>query len=629
MRQFFKKLTSWWFATMVPVHGSLMSVEARETLRKRRLFSVLLLIFIVGGGLFILQDIFEQASAVQMTLNLVGWGACLFSFWMNRRGYLRTAAFTYSFFTFFIMIVTIYMLSTSYTYLSLFVWVMCLPFIVGVGLLLPAWGSLLLGGASAIFVIWFLQYNHQSHFATYLSDPSVRQQALDFNTSIILVTAIFSAIYATTTRRAVMQADRADELELAHQELHAAYTHLEQAHQTIQKQALTDGLTGLPNHRAVMDLFRKELDRACRHSRQLSVLFFDADHFKKVNDTHGHAAGDAVLRQIGERATHALRVGDTLGRFGGEEFVVLLPETDAREAERIAERIRVTVANGPMASNEVDGGLPVTVSIGLSTFPMDGTSEQELLTQADEAMYIAKQLGRNQVRTAEDARRIGSNVELMMLMQQEKQQALREREGITPERLREGYTLKKVYSLVALLAERDSMLNQHSHAVSDLATALAQEIRLEPATVARIGLAALLHDIGKVALPDRLLHQTDGLAPSELALLRKHPELGAQILEASPLLCDLTPAVRHHHEHWNGSGYPDGLAGEDIPLAARIIGIAEAYDAIQHDYPYQPHRSAREAMEELQRCAGSQFDPSLVQALHSIFLQTQQLEMVR
>ncbi len=414
------------------------------------------------------------------------------------------------------------------------------------------------------------------------------------------------------------------ELEHAHQKLSEAYA-------IIQKQALTDALTSLPNHRAVMDQFSKELDRAQRYGRPLSILFFDADRFKRVNDTHGHAAGDAVLCQIGERAGSVLRGGDTLGRFGGEEFVILLPEADAREASVVAERIRAAVAAVPATTSEVEGGIAVTVSIGLSTYPTDGDAAQELLSQADEAMYVAKRLGRNQVRTAQEARQMGADVELMALLQQEGQREAAQQEGITSERLREIYTLRMIYSLLSLLQRRDESLSAHAHAVSDLATTIAQTMGLAPKEVSRIGMAALLHDIGKVAIPDRLLQKADPLSSHERVLLRDHAELGAQILEASPFLYDLVPAVRHHHERWDGSGYPDQVSGEDIPLSARIIAVAEAYDAIQRVFPYQASRSSEEAMAELWRCAGTQFDPAVVHALWAMLAdqwEQQLLQMV-
>jgi diguanylate cyclase (GGDEF)-like protein/putative nucleotidyltransferase with HDIG domain len=393
------------------------------------------------------------------------------------------------------------------------------------------------------------------------------------------------------------------------------------AHARIQKQALTDALTGLPNHRAIMDQFNKELDRARRYGRPFSLLFFDADRFKHVNDTYGHAAGDAVLSQIGERASSALRGGDTLGRFGGEEFVILLPEADASEASIVAERIRVDIASGLMATSEVEGGIAMTVSIGLVTYPTDGASEKDLLSQADEAMYVAKRLGRNQVRTAKEAKQVSVDVELMALLQEEGQREAVQRERLTPERLRETSTLRLIYSLLALLERRDQGLSAHAQGVSDLATAIATTMGLEPKQVSKIGMAALLHDIGKVAVPDKILQQTYPLSTHERARLREHAALGAQILEANPFISDLVPGVRHHHEHWNGYGYPDQLAGENIPQAARIIAVAEAYDAMQREYSYQASRSPEKALVELQRCAGTQFDPTVVQALSTLLIE--------
>jgi diguanylate cyclase (GGDEF)-like protein/putative nucleotidyltransferase with HDIG domain len=409
-------------------------------------------------------------------------------------------------------------------------------------------------------------------------------------------------------------------LMVAHRETTIAHERLAKAHATIQQQALTDALTGLPNHRAVMDQFSKELDRARRYNRQLSVLFFDADRFKKVNDTYGHAAGDAVLRQIGERAGSILRGDDTIGRFGGEEFVILLSETDAREASVVAERIRVAVADGPIATSEVEGGIFMTVSIGLSTFLIDGASEQELLAQADKAMYVAKQLGRNQVRTAEEARQIGADGELMTLLQQEGLLELAQRDGITPEQVREKYTKKMIALLLSFLQRRDESLRVHAYAVSELATTLAQTMGLEFEEVSRIGMAALLYDIGKVVVPDTLLQELSSL---------DHAMLGAQILEDSPFLSHLVSAVRHQHEWWNGSGYPDQLAGEDIPQAARIIAVVEAYNDVVRDHLSQASSASEETMAALQRSAGTQFDPAIVRILQEVLFSRQELQAVR
>ena len=606
MKRFSDGLSSWWFATMTPAHSPRTTLAERERMRKIRLCSVMLLLVVtVDIPTMVLYSI--VMPGLKVLPGWVGLGFMLCALWLNRRGHL-----TYATLLFFVtaecsIFITAHTLSLSVSFVMLFMIIFPL---MASGLFLPAWMLFPLAGGENILLFWYILIVRHDQI-THLLSAQALQSYLINACLIIYTSAIIGAIYSIATKKAVIQADRAVELE-------QAYTSLEAAHAAIQKQALTDALTDLPNHRAIMDQLNKELDRARRYSRPFSLLFFDADRFKHVNDTYGHAVGDAVLRQIGERASSVLRGGDTLGRFGGEEFVILLPEADAREASAIAERIRVAVATRPVATSEVDGGIPITVSIGLTTYPTDGASEQDLLSQADEAMYVAKRLGRNQVRTAEDARQVGADVELMALLQEEGQREAAQREGLTPERLRESYTLRIIYSLLSLLERRDMGLSAHAHAVSDLATAIASVMRLEPKHVSRIGMAGLLHDIGKVAMPDRLLQKASPLSSQERALLREHAELGAQILEASPFLYDLVPMVRHHHERWDGSGYPDQLAGEDIPLAARIIAVAEAYDAMQRELPYQASRSPEEAEAELWRCTGTQFDPAVVLAFSAM-----------
>ncbi len=404
----------------------------------------------------------------------------------------------------------------------------------------------------------------------------------------------------------------------AYGELITSHEDLACAHTIIQKQALTDALTDLPNHRAVMDQLNKEVDRAQRYDHPFSLLFFDADRFKRVNDTYGHAIGDVVLQQIGLRAGRVLRGGDTLGRFGGEEFVLLLSEADSSEASMIAESIRAAVASRPMATAEIPGGILVTVSIGIATYLVDGDTQETLLQQADEAMYLSKQLGRNQVRTAAESRQVSIDPELMLLLQESEQGEAAERLGPSPEQNRQSYILRMISSLLFLVEQRDPVMNEHSHSVSDMARAIAQEMGLEPQEMFMIGTAALLHDIGKIGLPDALLRKEELLSPAERQHLREHPVLGAQILGVNPYLYPLIPAVLHHHERWDGTGYPQQLAGENIPLAARIIGVTEAYDVMLREPPYQERRTSQEAIAEIQRCAGTQFDPAVVQSLCTV-----------
>ncbi|MBA2284591.1 MAG: GGDEF domain-containing protein [Ktedonobacteraceae bacterium] len=177
----------------------------------------------------------------------------------------------------------------------------------------------------------------------------------------------------------------------------SAMTQLAEVHAVVAQQALTDAMTELPNRRAIYQDLQQEIERSGRSGHPLSLLFFDADHFKHVNDTYGHAVGDAVLHQIGVRASTVLRPLDILGRFGGEEFVVILPDTTAEQAQPIAERIRTTIASHPLVAAGVEGGIPTTISMGVATFPADGMNGDDLLEQADQAMYEAKRSGRNRV----------------------------------------------------------------------------------------------------------------------------------------------------------------------------------------------------------------------------------------
>ena len=374
----------------------------------------------------------------------------------------------------------------------------------------------------------------------------------------------------------------------------------------------TDPLTMLPNHRALSERLEQEVARARRYGHPLSILFFDADHFKRVNDTYGHSTGDIVLQELGRLVNSLLRAGDSIGRYGGEEFLVLLPETTQEEACQVAERIRKTVAESPLATSAVKEGIPTTISLGVATFPTDGISVREVVEQADQAMYWAKRLGRNQVRTSQEAARLCEDEALVATISNLERDATTD--GVSLEEAVRTRQLMTIQSLMWLLDLRDQSIFSHSAQVSDLAGAIARALGESETQIFAVTTAALLHDLGKIALPDRLLYKAGPLTPTEHALIQQHPTIGAQILEVSPFLHHLMPAVAHHHENWDGTGYPDGLCGENIPLSARIIRVAEAYQAMTTDRPYQRRRGEEEARAELARCAGKQFDPAVVQA---------------
>jgi putative nucleotidyltransferase with HDIG domain len=268
----------------------------------------------------------------------------------------------------------------------------------------------------------------------------------------------------------------------------------------------------------------------------------------------------------------------------------------------------------PLALSQVEGGITATISIGLATYPLDGQTSGEVLEKADQAMYWAKRLGRNQVRTAKEAERLRQDASLAATIQELERHEGVLRDGKSPEQEVRAEQLGLIYSLMWLLDLRDHGIFVHSYEVSDLAVAVAHELGLSEQECRLVATAGLLHDIGKIAIPDALLQKAGRLSPREREIIEQHPALGAQILEISPTLKEIMPAIHHHHERWDGSGYPDKLAGEQIPLAARIIAVAEAYGAMLADRPYQAARSPEKARYELERCAGQHFDPAVVQA---------------
>lgn len=364
----------------------------------------------------------------------------------------------------------------------------------------------------------------------------------------------------------------------------------------LQALATTDPLTGLPNHRAMVAAIEQELTRSERYARPCTLLFADLDHFKAINDGYGHPVGDAILREFATTVRTALRGIDTLGRWGGEEFMLLLPETEAEDALAAAERVRTTIASHVF---DAGGGMRLTCSLGVATYPFDALEREELVTAADRAMYGAKKLGRNQVRIASDP---------VILALDTDQPGSREDAALAG----------TVEAMTTLVEARDRYTGQHTFRVSALTTRLALALGLDASEAYMIGLAGRLHDVGKVAVPDAVLQKPARLTDEELALMRRHPIVGGDVVSRVPSLRAIAPIIRAHHEQWDGHGYPDGLAGEQIPLGARIVAVADAYEAMLTDRPYQQAHDEAWVLAELRSCAGRQFDPMVVETLERV-----------
>jgi diguanylate cyclase (GGDEF)-like protein/putative nucleotidyltransferase with HDIG domain len=352
-----------------------------------------------------------------------------------------------------------------------------------------------------------------------------------------------------------------------------------------------DPVTELLNRRGFEDIFDMELERARRSDTPLSLIVGDLDRFKLINDQHGHAAGDDALKRIARAIRRVKRRFDSCARVGGEEFALLAPDCDEHGAFMLAERIRLDVEERFAAATPT-----LTISFGIATFPLHGQSSDALLRAADQALYAAKRLGRN--------RSVISSAEVPGILAR----APRGHEDSHVE-------LAALLSLAEALDVRDSGSASHCHRVGRFAELIAREIGLSPDAVEHVRLAGILHDVGRVGVPDSLLVKDGPLTSEELAVVRSHPEIGARMLETTDF-DDIRSWILMHHERPDGQGYPLGAAADgNVPLEARILAVADAYEAMTSDRPYRPALTPDAAADELRREAGKQFDREVVEAL--------------
>ena len=352
--------------------------------------------------------------------------------------------------------------------------------------------------------------------------------------------------------------------------------------------ALTDPLTGLGNHRHFHERLQHELTQAVRDRQRLSLCLVDIDDFKRINDRYGHPVGDRVLEQVASR----LRQGGESFRLGGDEFAVLLPGLDERDAAGIACSIVERVA---AAAIEQVGF--VTVSAGVAVYPAQGVGRDELIRLADSALYWAKEDGKNRARTYQAA----PSLELSQ----------RQRLAKTPDRAARYHAAA---SLAKAVDARDVYTGSHSERVGELSARIARRLGIDESQVELIRLAGSLHDLGKLAIPEEILHKPGTLNEPERLVLQRHPQIGHRMLESLGVE-PIADWVLHHHERWDGTGYPDRLRREEIPIGARIIFVADAYDGLTSERAHRESLSEPAALAELERCAGSQFDPAIVEAL--------------
>jgi diguanylate cyclase (GGDEF)-like protein len=415
--------------------------------------------------------------------------------------------------------------------------------------------------------------------------------------------------------------------------------------QHAKEEAITDGLTGVKTHRFFIEALSAEWNRATRANRPFSLVLSDLDRFKFVNDFYGHLEGDLVLHRVGQVLQQNCRRSDVVARYGGDEFVILMPETGVEPSFHLAQKLCAAISTDPLLRDK-----NITASFGIAGFPIHGSTPQELIQVADASMYLAKHQGGDTVLRADhcDPKEtkkwkrdvleayLGVTLKRLFSSGPEAVEEICDRLNRFAKSLTEpgpenqhshGHShsqqagapgglppalIETVRSLAMAIDSKDHYTQGHSQKVAAYAALMAQALELEEQQIGEIRLAALLHDIGKVGIPEDILSKKGPLNPDEWEKMKEHVAYGKRMLEPLESIAHIRAMVYHHHEMFDGSGYPHGLEGQQIPVGARIIAIADAYDTITSERTYKKARTPAAAFTELQRCAGTQFDPELV-----------------
>jgi len=397
--------------------------------------------------------------------------------------------------------------------------------------------------------------------------------------------------------------------------------------QKLQQQSITDGLTGVKTRRFFWEGLTSEWKRASRSGRPFSVVLMDLDKFKEVNDSLGHLEGDLVLARVGRLLEQKCRQSNVVARYGGDEFVILMPETGVDQAQSLAERLRQWVATDPMLAEH-----HITGSFGVASFPVHGFSAEDIIRVADAGMYVSKHAGGNRVSTAEEFSE-GENSAVQRQMFSGYIEGFLQREHTGPEHLEEllntlqkmsaaedGYNvhlLKESIEALSRAAElREVHGSGHGDAVAHHVEIIAHALSLPAEEVSELTYAARVHDVGKIFVPERILNKSGPLTEDEFYIVKMHARVGSEIVATIPHSETLQKALAHHHEAFDGTGYPAGLRGEEIPLWARIIAIADAYVNMTTERSFAPSKTSDQALNELEGLSGTRYDGMLVRILN-------------
>ncbi|MFH1191481.1 MAG: diguanylate cyclase [Candidatus Omnitrophota bacterium] len=379
--------------------------------------------------------------------------------------------------------------------------------------------------------------------------------------------------------------------------------------------SVKDPLTGLYNYRYLKERLSSEFKRAQRYILPLSIIMIDVDYFKSINDVYGHQYGDQILKELGQYLKGASRTNDIVIRYGGEEFFILLPDTNREGTVIFAQRLLEKLLGHVFDAKEKK--IKLKISMGLVSFPEDGAdTEMALIDSVDKALRNAKDMGGNRLVTFAQITKKQPNNDIK---KDEKDSIEQMKEKLLKMKNRVNQTLiESIYAFAKTIETKDYYTSEHGENMVSIVVAIGKKLNLPDKEINNLKHAAMLHDLGKIGIPDKILHKKGKLTEKELRQIKTHPQIGAGIIRSVHFLNTVVPIVLHHHERFDGLGYSSGLKGKNIPLGARIIAIADVYQALVSNRPYRKGYSKKEALRIIKEGAGTQFDPQIVKVFLEI-----------
>jgi len=378
--------------------------------------------------------------------------------------------------------------------------------------------------------------------------------------------------------------------------------------------SLRDPLTGLYNYKYLRERLSLEFKRAKKYVLPLSILMIDIDYFKSINDLYGHQYGDLILQEAARSLLDFVKTTDVVIRYGGAEFLIILPETNKERAVKFGADLLDMLLNRSFDAQK--NRIKLKVSMGISSFPEDNViSEFNFLDYVDQALRNAKEMGGNRFVSSKGV----NHQEIEKIVEEGGEESIDKlKERLLKMESKVNQTLlESIYAFAKTIEARDFYTGEHAESMVAIVYNIGKELKLSENEIENLKHAAMLHDLGKIGIPDKILHKKGKLTRKEYGIIKKHPQIGAEIIRSVHFLNEVVPSVLYHHERFDGLGYSAGLKGKEIPLGARIIAVADVYHALISERPYRKAYSRKDALEIIKSSSGTHFDPEVVNAFLS------------